>query len=129
MRRRKNKVIPVDSDYEFILIASMRYVIGRRSYAPSLVANYIKKHWNDISDNCKFVLQRDLQYEIDQANRYIATQELKNNSSGCGGDSDDENCSFQEKRYTIPKYDPLGSKYDREMWIDMNKWMKENTKI
>jgi len=87
----------INSDYEFILLAAMRYAIGRRSYAVGLVASYIKSMWDHISDNCKKLLQRDLEYEISQADRGL--------------------------EFKIFTYDPLGDKCDRETWITLNTWM------
>jgi hypothetical protein len=95
----KSKTVNVDVDFEFIVIAAMRYAIGRRSYAVSLVAEYIKRQWEKLSDNCRFCLKRDLEYEIDSADRGI--------------------------KDGIYKEDPLGHHCDRRTWVDLNDWMKD----
>jgi len=37
-----------DRDTEFLVIASLRYCIGRRTYAPSLVTDWVMRHWDKI---------------------------------------------------------------------------------
>lgn len=100
MAKQNNKSVPIDYEFQFVLIASMRYAIGRTSYAPSLISSYIKKYWDKLSYVCRALLQRELQYEIDQADK-----------------------GLKNKIYT---YDPLGNECDRKTWIDLNEWMKEN---
>ena len=95
----KQKTVSVNTDFEFILISSLRYVIGRKTYACSLVAEYIKKIWNKLSDNCKSCLQKDLQCEIDLADKGLKSK--------------------------IYKEDPLGHECDRKTWENLNDWMMD----
>lgn len=45
MRKKKVEVnsVVVNNKYEFILLSAMRYAVGRMSYAPHLVSEYIKE--------------------------------------------------------------------------------------
>ena len=54
-----------DRDTDFIILAGIRYGIGRASYAPSLICNWIKNHWNELSDNLKSQIKRDIKSEIE----------------------------------------------------------------
>jgi len=56
-----------DPDTGFIVICAMRYAIGRKSYAPGLISQYIKRYWNLLDDNTRRVLKRDLAEELNSA--------------------------------------------------------------
>lgn len=55
-----------DADTGFIIIAATRYAIGRQTYAPSLVVDWIKRHWKIINDTDKQTMFRDLNTEIER---------------------------------------------------------------
>ena len=59
-----NKILD-DRDTDFIILAGIRYGIGRASYAPSLICDWIKNHWDEFSDNLKFQIKRDIKSEIE----------------------------------------------------------------
>jgi len=44
MKKRKKEYLCSKSDFEFLLVASLRYGIGRRSYAVSLIADVVKQN-------------------------------------------------------------------------------------
>jgi hypothetical protein len=94
----KHKTVPVDNDFEFMILTSLRYAIGRRTYACSLVANYIKSIWDKLSLNCKILLKENLEREVDDADRGL--------------------------KAGIYKEDPLGDKCNRETWKNLRDWMK-----
>jgi len=54
-----------DRDTDFIILAGIRYGIGRASYAPSLICDWIKNHWDEFSDNLKSQIKRDIKSEIE----------------------------------------------------------------
>ena len=58
--RRKEKKPPFDSDLEFILIAAVRYAVGRETYAPELVQRWIMAHPETLSENGIEVMIRDI---------------------------------------------------------------------
>lgn len=49
-----------DEDTGAIIIFALRYCVGRRSYAPSLVIEWVKRHWNVISPLDQAIIYRDL---------------------------------------------------------------------
>jgi hypothetical protein len=55
----------------WLLLTSMRYAIGRRTYAPSYTAEIIRKHWGDISAESRALLLRDLDGEIKARGSYL----------------------------------------------------------
>lgn len=39
-----------DSDFRLILLSAMRYAMGRKTYMPSVIADYIKRHLQLLDD-------------------------------------------------------------------------------
>lgn len=95
----KNLNMQLDHDTGFIALVAMRYGIGRMSYAPSLIVNWLKRYWDTFNNNTKAILYRDLTEEIERANRY-----LKDNKDDL---------------------DYLGHTSDRQTWESFNSWMRE----
>lgn len=58
-----------DQDTWFMALVAMRYCIGRRSYAPSLCAGWIKRHWLVIPTQTRAMMRRDLADECGRADR------------------------------------------------------------
>lgn len=84
-----------DSDLEFILIAAVRYAVGRQTYAPDIVQRWIMAHPELLSENGISVMIR----EIDENDRFTE----------CQGHT----------------YDGLGStEIDRPGWIRFRTWLK-----
>jgi len=59
-----------DRDTGFIILAAMRYAIGRCTYAPSLVCDWIRRHWDKIDDQTRNLLRRDLGEAVEHAERH-----------------------------------------------------------
>ena len=72
-------------DLGTMLICSLRYAIGRRSYMPSLIAERIRTYWNHLSEKDREVLYRDLSGEI----RAADSASPGNYSGGLGMDCDE----------------------------------------
>lgn len=49
-----------DKDTGFIVGSALRYALYRHSYAPSLVADYIRRHWLKLDANTQHNILRDL---------------------------------------------------------------------
>jgi len=62
----KTKTIPLDQDFEEILISALRYALGRNSYIVKMTAEYISKFIPDLSSQPLLVMQRDLRNELYQ---------------------------------------------------------------
>lgn len=54
-----------DCDTGMIAICALRHCVGRHTYIPSLVTDWIKRHWQSFSENDKSVMLKDLQQYID----------------------------------------------------------------
>ena len=50
-----------DHDFRLILIAAMRYAMGRNTYMPSVVADYIKRHMHLLDDKFLVLASDDIQ--------------------------------------------------------------------
>lgn len=58
-----------DRDTQFIILAGIRYAIGRSSYAPWLVTDWVKNHWDEIDKSHQSMIKRDIIAEIELWNR------------------------------------------------------------
>lgn len=58
----KKKALVFDNDFETMLICAERYACGRRTYMPSLVAPYIERYMELLSENTLSVMRRDLEW-------------------------------------------------------------------
>ena len=52
---------PYDDDFGAICNCAVRYALGRRTYMPGLVMDFIKPHLSELSDKTLWCFQRDLQ--------------------------------------------------------------------
>jgi hypothetical protein len=50
-----------------MIIAAVRYCIGRRTYIVSDCADWILANWGDWPENVKTIIQRDLENEFERA--------------------------------------------------------------
>ena len=66
-RTRKPKVY--DEDMGAIAICAVRYALGRESYMPSLVQDFVRRHPEIIDANIKAVMIRDIN-EADTIHKY-----------------------------------------------------------
>lgn len=49
-----------DEDFMTIMICSVRYAIGRRTYITSIVPKYVAKHVRELDDKALYVLHKDI---------------------------------------------------------------------
>ena len=52
---------PHDDDFGAICNCAVRYAVGRRTYMPSLVIDFITPHLGELSDKTLWCFQRDLE--------------------------------------------------------------------
>ena len=58
-------LVPVcDSDFRLILLSAMRYVMGRNTYMPAVVFNYIKRHIRFLDDKFLALAADDIQRHL-----------------------------------------------------------------
>lgn len=62
-------MITITQDFETMLICAMRYAIGRESYMPSIVIEYIRFLLPQLSTNTLFIMQRDIREEAERYKR------------------------------------------------------------
>ena len=55
------KSVPINEDFGTILICAVRYSIGRRSYMPGLVQDYIRPILPSLDKKTLSVMQRDIE--------------------------------------------------------------------
>lgn len=48
-----------------ILICAFRYVLGRRGYIVRVVADEIKKQWENLSESDRELIKREICYAVD----------------------------------------------------------------
>lgn len=65
----KRKNIPLDKDFEQMLISAERYACGRRTYIVKETVDYILSLLPHLSDWCITVMQNDMKSEFDVAER------------------------------------------------------------
>ena len=102
MKREKKPVSAADFDYDIgtIAICAVRYALGRETYMPSLVQDFVKRHPEIVDENTRAVMIRD----INEADRIT--------------------------EYKLPsgktlKIDGLGSTtIDRPGWLDFRAWLQ-----
>ena len=63
-----NKILD-DQDTDFIILAGIRYGLGRRSFAPMTITNWVKRNWPELSDNLKYIIRTDVKCEIEMWDR------------------------------------------------------------
>ena len=60
------KFIPVNDDFEAVLTCAIRYSLGRQTYMPELVINFINPLLSQLSDKTLYCMSKD----ISEANSY-----------------------------------------------------------
>lgn len=55
------KSVPINEDFGTILICAVRYSLGRQSYMPGLVQDYIRQLLPCLDKKTLYVMQRDIE--------------------------------------------------------------------
>ena len=58
-------MIPKSTDDLFIVVAAFRYALGRSSYAPSLVADWIEAHKQHMPQETRAQIAQEIRNEVD----------------------------------------------------------------
>ncbi len=53
-----------DSDFDLIVCAAVRYSIGRKTYMPGVVSDFINKYLHALSDKTLFNIRTDIEREL-----------------------------------------------------------------
>ena len=67
----KPVIDPADEDFGAILICAVRYALGRHSYMPSLVQDFIRPLLPRLSRNTLFVMAQDIRGSSSYGDPYI----------------------------------------------------------
>jgi DNA-binding XRE family transcriptional regulator len=59
----------------FVVVAFVRYCLGRKSYAPGIAFDFLRGHWNQIEPNDRTVILRDIREELSRHDRAAGTPE------------------------------------------------------
>lgn len=54
---------------EWMIIDSIRYAIGRRTYQVSVTCGWIRCNWNNLPTSVKAVIEQDVESEFERAER------------------------------------------------------------
>jgi hypothetical protein len=54
---------------EQILICAVRYALGRMSYIVGITCDYVKSKRNELSENCKNIIIRDIEESVEYHHR------------------------------------------------------------
>ena len=76
----KLKYVPLDRDFEQMLISAERYACGRMSYIVGTTVDYILSLLPHLSDWCISVMQNDMKSEFEM---YERAPDLKNLGMDC----------------------------------------------
>lgn len=68
-----------DSDFRLILLSAMRYAMGRKTYMPSVVADYIKRHLPHLDDKFLTLAADDIQRYLEDYAEHEANSDLWQN--------------------------------------------------
>ena len=59
-------MITLETDLEqFVVIAAFRYTLGRRSYAVSIITQWLIKNWDNIDVNDQNLIRKEIQEALD----------------------------------------------------------------
>lgn len=65
-----------DSDFRLILLSAMRYAMGRNTYMPLVVADYINRHRQFLDDKFLALAVNDIQQHLEDYAEYEPTSNL-----------------------------------------------------
>lgn len=57
--------IQVTPNEEFLIIGAVRYARGRATYVVEETCQWVIAHWEDLSENTRFVIARDVALEVE----------------------------------------------------------------
>ena len=60
MPKTKIKKFDCDTNGSIMVVAALRYALGRHTYVPGAVQDWISLYWNSLDSNTKIVILRDV---------------------------------------------------------------------
>jgi len=100
MPKTKIKKFDCDTNGSIMVVAALRYALGRYTYVPGAVQDWISLHWDSLDSNTKVVVVRDvLEYLYDEYRK-------DSEANSPFGDYDTKTWeNFAVKRYSQLDYD------------------------
>lgn len=68
------KPIIITPDSEFLVVSAVRYARGRATYIVEMTCRWVINHWEQLSENTRAVIARDVQLEVQLRRDEGATQ-------------------------------------------------------
>lgn len=99
--------------FDKLLIESVRYCLGRKSYAVSECSDIVRYYWKEAGDNTKYIIKRDIAEEIKRHDSWIA---IDLNTP----DKDGSYIKKLEDGHSL-----LGMECDALNWIELLDWIEE----
>jgi hypothetical protein len=69
---------PYDDDFGAICNCAVRYAVGRRTYMPGLVIDFITSHLSELTDKTLWCFQQDLYQRLDEGFNFGDEFDLQN---------------------------------------------------
>lgn len=66
--------IQITPSEEFLIIGAVRYARGRATYVVAETCRWVIDHWEDLSENTRFVIARDVALEVEMRRNEGAKQ-------------------------------------------------------
>lgn len=95
--------------FDKLMIESVRYCLGRMTYAVSECSQIVRQYWRHIGENAKQVIRRDIAKEIEKHNGMLDTERYR---------------SQLEEGYSHF----LGMECDAFVWIELLNWIEVQEK-
>lgn len=57
--------IIITPDEEFLVVSAVRYARGRATYIVEMTCEWVTAHWDQLSDNTRAVIARDVRLEVE----------------------------------------------------------------
>lgn len=120
-KTKKKPKFDCDVNGGIIVTSALRYALGRMTYVPGAVQDWIKTYWDSLNSNTKFVIVRDVFDHI--------YHEYESKEEKCFGGYDlKEWEKFAIDRYWVLSYDErknidiyLGARSGNAKWLTI--WM------
>ena len=75
----KKLAIQDNGDFGFICLAAMRYALGRQTYTPGIICDFLKLNWPLIDESDRATIRRDLDLAINMDAGHPEAMYLGNN--------------------------------------------------
>lgn len=108
-KTKKSPKFNCDTNGSIMVTAALRYALGRHSYVPGAVMDWITDHWADLDSNTKTIIVRDV-FE------YIYDEKRSKFASASGAIGQYDLCSWE--KFAIDTYWKL--EYNERKCVDQD---------